>query len=145
MAVLNEDIAVTHPFHSYQFTVSDMAISQNDTALYRVAGSTSVHNDVQGVVMPWGGSIVGVGVTLSANKTAGTLTFYASIGGAVTTFGATVANATSSASAVQKHGITRFAAGAVLGVMYDSDANLLPAASADAAVDLYVVFDKVSA
>lgn len=132
-----ERIAVSHPMMSYQFTVDNFAASQNDTDLVRVTG-------IEGATMPWPGSIVAIGASLSAAKTAGTLTFYASVGGTVTTFGAAVADDAAIAYASQASGKTRFDAGDLVGVMYASSADLSPGGTAEAIVDLYVVFDKVS-
>ena len=143
MSVLLERIAVTHPQIVYPFVIADLAASQDDTALYRVATSGSAKIDAVHVTAPWGGCIVGIAAKLSADKTAGTLTFNASVNGTVTAFGATVADDEQTVYAVTGHGSYRFAAGDTLGVMYDSSAGLLPDGSADAVVDLYVVFDKI--
>lgn len=143
MGIINENIAITHPQDHYTFVEADLAASQDDTALHRVATSAAAKIDAVQAIMPWSGSIVAIAAKLSADKTAGTLTFNPSINGTVTTFGVSVTTDTQQAYAKQAHGRTRFAAGDLLGCMYSSDANLVPDGSADAAVEIYVVFDHV--
>lgn len=140
----HENIAIRHPMQSYPFVIADLAISQNDTPLFRVATSAAAKIDATQVTMPWPGSIVGLGVKLSANMTNPSLAFYASVNGVATALGAVVADETDAATIVKPAGEFRFLAGDELGVVYDTDANFLPAATLDAVVDLYVVFDGVN-
>lgn len=143
MSVMQEDIAVSHPQMSYPFVIADVAASQSDLTLFRVSTSASAKIDAIQAVMPWPGSIVALAVVLSANKTAGTLTFSPSINGAAVSFDVAVANDTAKGYGRAPHGTYRFNAGDLLGAMYSSDANLQPT-TADAVVDVYVVFDRVN-
>jgi hypothetical protein len=144
MALLQERIAVTHPQDHVTFVEADLAVSQDDAALHRVATSITAKIDAVEAVMPWAGSVVGIAYKLAANKTAGALTFNPSINGMAAAFGVVAADDVDHGSAVQAHGRARFKAGDRLGCMYSSDADLLPAASNDVMVDVYVVFDGVT-
>ena len=138
-----ERIAVSHPMQSYSFVIADLAISQTDTPLYRVSTSGQAKIDAVGATMPWGGCIVGIGVNLSAKITNPELVFSPSLNGTAVALVASVADEETFAYAVAPYGDHRFNAGDALGAMYSSDANLLPAGSLDAAVDIYVIFDGV--
>jgi len=144
MGLLQERIAVTHPQDHVTFVEADLAVSQDDTPLHRVATSITAKIDAVEAVMPWAGSVVGIAYKLAADKTDGALEFHPSINGVAAAFGVVAADDVDHGSAVQAHGRTRFNAGDRLGCMYSSDADLLPAASNDVMVDVYVVFDGVT-
>jgi hypothetical protein len=144
MTLLQERIAVTHPQDHFTFVEADLAISQADTPLHRVATSITAKIDAVEAVMPWAGSVVGIAYKLAAAKTDGALAFHPSINGVASPFGVVAADDVDHGSAVQAHGRTRFNKGDSLGCMYSSDANLLPAASNDVMVEVYVVFDGVN-
>jgi hypothetical protein len=144
MGLLQEQIGITHPQDHFTFVEADLAVSQADTPLHRVATSTSAKIDAVEAVMPWAGSVVAIAYQLAAAKTAGALAFHPSIDGVAAAFGVVAADDVDHGSAVQAHGRTRFKTGDALGCTYSSDANLLPAASADVMVEVYVVFDGVN-
>lgn len=138
-----ERIAVSHPMQSYSFVIADLAISQDDTPLFRVSTSAQAEIDAVEATMPWGGCVVGIGVNLSAKITNPELVFSPSLNGTAVALVASVADEETYAYATVPYGEYRFSAGDALGAMYSSDANLLPAATLDAAVDIYVIFDGV--
>jgi hypothetical protein len=144
MSVLQENIAVTHPQDHFTFVEADLAVSQDDAPLHRVATSITAKIDAVEATMPWDGSVVGIAYQLAADKTAGVLEFNPSINGVASTFGVAAGDDADHGSAVQAHGRTRFKKGDALGCTYSSDAALLPAASADVMVEVYVVFDGVN-
>jgi hypothetical protein len=115
-----------------EFGQANVAISQSDVQL--------VGNQTAGYVMPFAGEIVAVTYLLSANKTAGVMTVGPTVGGTeVASLRVTAANAAASGRSVVKRLTATFAAGAEIGVELTTDANFLPAASAELNVVVWVI------
>jgi len=137
---MREKAATEKPLVTFTYYAANLAKSTSNGSLAHSGTSTDA---VNGAVMPWSGSVVGIAVSLNANKTAGTLSFSPTINGVVTTMQASVANSASVARATAPVGRHRFAAGARLGCVYNSNGSMAPDGSLDVAVEVYVQFDGV--
>ena len=141
--MIYEDIGITNPRDRLTFFEADLAVSQTDTPLHRVATSGAAKIDSVEMVAQWDGFIVGLGYVLAANKTAGALEFNPTINGTAVTFGVVAADAAlkgvKTAPANGINGVP-FKKGDLIGCAYTSDANLLPAASVDVAVDMFIEY-----
>lgn len=132
------------------FGLSQVPISQTAVALkMNVNAATSGSMNLTGFPAQFAGSIVGVSVVLTANKTAGVLTVTPTINGtAITTpaplVAVAVANTTLKTVAntdAQQTG-ARFNAGDLLGVKLTSDGSLAPTTN-DCLVFLTVLYENV--
>jgi hypothetical protein len=115
-----------------EFGQANVAISQSDVQL--------VGNQTAGYIMPFAGEIVAVTYLLSANKTAGVMTVGPTVGGTeVASLRVTAANAAASGVLNVKRLTATFAKGAEIGAEITTDANFLPAASAELNVVVWVI------
>ena len=135
-----EQIAARGQIVPFVFVQDALAASQTDVQLniQEVTGGMALA--VEGITMPWAGSVVGISVDLSAAASAGQLTVGATIGGteaAATTQTITTATA---ARAVFQADAVRFVAGDKLGVEITTNAGW-NATTADLAVIVYVLLD----
>lgn len=139
-----EQIAARGQIVPFLFCQDAVAASQTDVQLNIVEVASAAALAVDGITMPWAGSIVGISVDLSAAATAGSLTVGATIGGtekAATTQTITTAAA---ARAVFQQDAVRFNAGDKLGVEITTAAGW-DATTADLAVFVYVLLDCIGA
>lgn len=114
------------------FGQTNVAISQTDVQL--------VAEQSDGIVMPFAGEIVAVTYHLNANKTAGILTVGPTVGGTeVAALTITTANGTAAGRKLVRRRSSTFAAGAVIGAEITTDANFLPAGSAELNVTVWVI------
>lgn len=144
----NTGIAAGFAVKSFAFGQSQAAASQAAVALKRnVNAATSGSLNITGVVMPVAGSIVGVTIVTSANKTAGVCTVAPTINGNALA-AATGLSAVALANAALKAYKTidaqtsgaRFVAGDLIGVKLTTDGSYLPT-TLDIEVIVYVVFE----
>ena len=126
------------------FEQSDVAASQTAVALATsevrdTAASASDQNAAAGYCIPFGYEIVGISVTSSAARTAGTLTVDATIGGTVTGLQAVLnATTTNNAYATAGRGTYAGAAGDKVGVKITTAAGWTPT-TADIVVSVYLI------
>ena len=114
------------------FGQTNVAISQTDVQL--------VAEQADGIVMPFAGEIVAVTYALNANKTAGILTVGPTVAGTeISALTVTAANGTAVGRKVVRRRTAGFAAGAVIGAEITTDANFLPAATAELNVTVWVI------
>lgn len=116
------------------FGLNDVAISQTDVQLPAFTGNAV------GVRMPFAGEIVAVSYTLSANKTAGTLTIGPTVGGTErTALTITAANGVAAGHKLVKRTTATFSAGAEIGAEITTDGSFAPNGSADLSVTVWVI------
>lgn len=144
----NDGIAAAFQEQYYSFGQSQAAASQSAVALKRnVNAATGGSLNITDAVMPHAGSIVGVTIKTSANKTAGVATVAPTINGtalAAATGLSAVALANAAAKAVamidaQTPG-ARFNAGDLVGVKLTTDGSFAPT-TLDVEVIVYVEFE----
>jgi len=144
----NDGMASAFSEEYFSFGQSQAAASQSAVALKRnVNAATSGSLNITGVPMPHAGSIVGVTIATSANKTAGVATVTPTINGtaiAAATGLAAVALANAAAKKVQfidaQVAGARFQQGDLLGVKLTTDGSYLPT-TLDWEVIVYVEFE----
>jgi hypothetical protein len=140
MAKQFEQIAARGQIVPFLFCQDAVAASQTDAQLNIVEVASAAALAVDGITMPWAGSVVGLSVDLSAAATAGQLTVGVTLGGteqAATTQTITTAAA---ARAVFPQTAVKFNAGDKLGVEITTNAGW-DATTADLAVFVYVLLD----
>lgn len=142
--MIAEDIAVLNPQHAFSFVETDLAVSQTNTDIHRVATSAAAKADVLQVRARADGYITGLAVQLAAAKTAGTLTFSVTVNGTEVDLSVTVADDATGGVANVNAGEIHFSAGDLIGVSYTSDGSMLPAGSNDAMADVYLVYERVT-
>lgn len=127
----------TNQLVAYSYGQDAVAASQTDADLYRSMSEAS--QTVKISVAPWAGDVAGIGYTLSAAATAGSLTI------GITKNGTEVAATTQTVATAAK-GYAAFARGAVpvaagdtIGVQITTDGDW-DATTADLVVDAYVLY-----
>lgn len=144
----NDGMASGFSEEYFSFGQSQAAASQSAVALKRnVNAATGGSLNITGVPMPHAGSITGLTIATSANKTAGVATVTPTINGtaiAAATGLAAVALANAAAKAVKfidaQIAGTRFQQGDLLGVKLTTDGSYLPT-TLDWEVIIYVEFE----
>jgi len=139
-----EQIAARGQIVPILFVQDGVAASQTDVQLNIIEVTGGMALAIDGLTMPWAGSVVGISVDLSAAATAGQLTVGVTIGGtekAATTQTITTAQA---ARAVFQQDAVRFVAGDKLGVEITTNAGW-DATTADLAVIVYVLLNCIGA
>lgn len=127
---------------SMPFASSQVAINQSAVALkLNVNTATNGSLNITGIPARFKGSIVGIRIVLTANKTAGTMTFTPTINGTAITTPASlvnvaVANATSKTNTQVDAQQIPFAAGDLIGVKMTTDGSYAPTTN-----DVYVLID----
>lgn len=138
------------PTETLSFAVSQMPISQTDVAMKRnVNAATSGALNITSVVARYNGSIVGIRLNSTANKTAGVMSVTPTINGTKITapaqfVAALWANATLKINLqglAQQPG-ARFNAGDLIGVKYTTDGSFAPTTN-DVEVDIDIVYEGV--
>lgn len=145
-----EPVAAAFQQEHFSFAVSQLAISQNAVALKRnVNAATSGALNITSVVAQFAGSIVGVRLNSTANKTAGAASVTPTINGtAISTPASLVAVAWVNATLkinkqvdAQQVG-ARFNAGDLIGVKITTDGSYAPTTN-DVEVIVDVVYENV--
>jgi len=139
-----EQIAARGQIVPILFVQDGVAASQTDVQLNLIEVTGGMALAIDGLTMPWAGSVVGISVDLSAAATAGQLTVGVTIGGteaAATTQTITTAAA---ARAVFQQDAVRFVAGDKLGAEITTTMAWNGTAS-DLAVVVYVLLDCIGA
>src|SRR5579859_4568520 len=144
MAILTERIAVSYPLQSERFAANQVAANFSNQALTLSAGhnmalTTLVTLGITGVPMPFAGSLVGIGVSLSALGSAGTLTAAASVNGTTGNVHTPLGGSQLTAYQTFEYGTQRFNAGDTLGVKISTSAAW--GGGTDVYVTLYFSFD----
>jgi hypothetical protein len=137
--ILQEDIAILRPLMSERFSRSGVASSLSNVQMNvyetEATGSKLL---IQGIPLPFAGSLVGLSAALSAAATLGTLTLTVTVNGVVTNCQIVITTATSG-YLIQEYGSALFNAGDKLGVQITTNAAW-NATTADLLVEVYVVF-----
>lgn len=137
------------PMDYIDFSAAAVAASQTDQALLVNANdATSGTLNIVGVPALFAGYIVGLSISMTANKTAGTMTFTPTVNTTKITapsglVAVAIANTTkSNAVTAFAYDGTQFAQGALLGVKYTTNGSFAPTTN-DLLVRLYVVYDRL--
>lgn len=142
-------------YHRDKIDFGQAAIAKSQTAValkLNVNEATTGSMNITGVPAQFDGSIVGLTVILSTNKTAGVMTFTPTINGtAITTPAALTAVAMGNAvkqvvanADAQQPG-ARFKQGDLLGIKMTTDGSYAPDGTADGVAWLHVVYEKTGA
>ena len=135
-----EQIAARGQIVPLLFVQDNVAASQTDVQLNIQEVASAAALLIDGLTMPWAGSVVGISVNLSAAATAGQLTAGASIDGTESaTTRQTITTATAARAVFQADAV-RFVAGDKLGVEITTSGTW-DAVTADLAVIVYVLLD----
>lgn len=132
-----EEIYIGHPVVALKFALANFAANQDGTTV-------PADTNADAYALPWGGSIIGLSVSLNAAVSANTITFKPTVGGTEDTDLSVQLDTTNTQrySARCDVGKIPFTANAAIGVVYDSHASFAPT-TADGVVTLFVVFDEV--
>jgi hypothetical protein len=135
-----EQIASRGQIVPFLFCQDAVAANQTDVQLYVVEVASAAALAVDGITMPWAGSIVGISADLSAAATAGQLTVGATINGTESaTTRQTITTATAARAVFQADAV-RFVAGDKIGAEITTNGTW-DGTSADLAVFVYVLLD----
>lgn len=105
------------------FCQDNVAASQSNVQLNVVEVASAATLAVDGITMPWAGTIVGVSYSLSAAATAGTLTIGATVGGTEAADPTLSVTTGTSGSDTAKRGVATFAAGDLIGAEITTDGS----------------------
>jgi hypothetical protein len=137
--ILSEAIAAQYPlmrerFHRQQVAAS---LTNQQLNLLETRATTGTLN-VQGIVMPYDGSVFAIAASFSGNVTAGSFTAVLTVNGTAKASCTVVVTSGSKGYAIFEAGQFTFAAGDVLGVQITTTGAYAPI-TLDVAVDLYTV------
>jgi len=135
-----EQIAARGQIVPLLFVQDNVAASQTDVQLNIQEVASAAALLIDGLSMPWAGSVVGLSVNLSSAASAGQLTVGVTLDGTEQAASTQTITTASAASAVIPQGSIRFVSGAKLGVEITTNAGW-DATSADLAVVVYVLLD----
>ena len=135
-----EGIAARGQILPFVFVQDNVAASQTDVQLYIQEVAAAAALVVDGISMPWSGSVVGISADLSAAATAGSLTVGVTLDGTEDANSTQTITTAAAAYAVIPQGKIQFAAGQKLGVEITSSGTW-NATTADLAVIVYVLLD----
>jgi hypothetical protein len=135
-----EQIAARGQIVPLLFCQDAVAASQTDVQLLLMEVTGGMGLAVDGLSMPWAGSVVGIGINLSAAATAGQLTVGVTLDGTEQAASTQTITTAQAATAVIPQESIRFAAGAKVGVEITTNAGW-DATTADLAVIVYVLLD----
>jgi hypothetical protein len=137
--ILSEAIAAQYPLIRERFERQQVAASLTNSQLNlvetRAASSTL---NVQGIVMPYDGSVFAIAASFSGNVTAGSFTAMLSVNGTAKATCVVVITTGSKGYAIFEAGQFPFSAGDVVGVQITTNGSYAPT-TLDLAVDLYIV------
>ena len=122
------------------FAQDAVAASQTDVQLKILEVDSAAALNIEGISMPWAGSIVGLSANLSAAATAGQLTVGVTLDGTEAAATTQTITTAAEATAVFSQNAVRFAAGAKVGVEITTNAGW-DATTADLAVIVYILLD----
>lgn len=140
MAKQFEQIAARGQIVPFLFTQDGVAASQTDAQLYLIEVQGGMMLQVDGISMPWAGSVVGISVNTSAAATAGQLTVGVTLDGTEQASSTQTLTTATAATAVFPQSSMPFAAGQKLGVEITTS-GAWDGTSADLAVFVYVLLD----
>lgn len=135
-----EQIAARGQIVPFVFVQDALAASQTDVQLNIQEVSGGMALAVQGITMPWAGSVVGISVDTSAAATAGSMTVGVTFGGTEASATTQTITTATAARAVFQADAVRFVAGDKLGVEITTSGTW-DAVTADLAVIVYVLLD----
>lgn len=135
-----EQIASRGQIVPFLFAQDAVAANQTDVQLNILEVASAAALAVDGVAMPFAGSVVGLSVNLSAAATAGSLAVGVTLDGTEQTATTQTLTTAASATAVFSQDAVRFAAGAKVGVEITSSAGW-DGTSSDLAVYVLVLLD----
>jgi len=138
-----EQIAARGQILPLLFVQDAVAASQTDAQLnlMEVTGGSALA--IQGISMPWAGSVVGISVDLSAAATAGQLTVGVTNGGTEAAASTQTLTTQTAKTAVFAQDAIRFVAGDKLGVEITTN-MAWDGVTADLAVVVYVLLDCIN-
>jgi len=139
-----EQIAARGQIVPLLFVQDNVAASQTDVQLNIQEVASAAALLVQGISMPWAGSVVGISVDLSSAATAGQLTVGVTNGGTEATATTQTITTQTAKTAVFPQGSVTFVAGDKLGVEITTNGTW-DATTADLAVVVYVLLDCIGA
>lgn len=139
-----EQIAARGQIVPLLFVQDNVAASQTDVQLNIQEVASAAALLVQGISMPWAGSVVGISVDLSSAATAGQLTVGVTNGGTEAAATTQTITTQTAKTAVFQQGTVTFVAGDKLGVEITTNAGW-DATTADLAVIVYVLLDCIGA
>lgn len=135
-----EQIAARGQILPFLFTQDGVAASQTDAQLYLIEVQGGMMLQVDGISMPWAGSVVGISVNTSAAATAGQLTVGVTLDGTEQASSTQTLTTATAATAVFPQSSMPFAAGQKLGVEITTN-GAWDGTAADLAVFVYVLLD----
>lgn len=139
-----EQIAARGQIVPLLFVQDNVAASQTDVQLNIQEVASAAALLVQGISMPWAGSVVGISVDLSSAATAGQLTVGVTNGGTEAAATTQTITTQTAKTAVFPQGSVTFVAGDKLGVEITTNGTW-DATTADLAVVVYVLLDCIGA
>lgn len=123
-----------------QFMQDNVAASQSNVQLTIAEVASAAGNVIDGYVMPWAGTIVGISAVVSTAATAGTLTVGPTIDGTEAADPTLTFTDQATRSDTAARGTASFAAGAVIGAEITSDGSW-NGTSSDLGVTVWVLVD----
>lgn len=135
-----EQIAARGQIVPFLFTQDGVAASQTDVQLYLIEVQGGMMLQVDGLTLPWAGSVVGLSVNTNSAATAGSLAVGVTLDGTEQTATTQTITTATAASAVFAQTAVPFVAGQKLGVEITTSAAW-DATAADLAVVVYVLMD----
>ena len=139
-----EQIAARGQILDLLFVQDNLAASQTDAALNIQEVAAAAALLIQGLSMPWAGSVVGISVDTSAAATAGSLAVSVTKGGTKQTATTQTLTTETAKTAVFQQGAVPFVAGDKLGVKITTSGTW-DATTADLAVRVFVLMDCIGA
>lgn len=140
MAKQFEQIAARGQIVPFLFAQDAVAANQTDVQLNLIEVASAAALAIDGVSMPWAGSVVGISVNTSAAATAGQLTVGVTLDGTEQASSTQTITTATAATAVFPQSSMPFAAGQKLGVEITTNGTW-DGTSADLAVFVYVLLD----
>ena len=138
-----EQIAARGQILDLLFVQDNLAASQTDAALNIQEVASAAALLIQGLSMPWAGSVVGISVDTSAAATAGSLAVSVTKGGTKQTATTQTLTTETAKTAVFQQGAVPFVAGDKLGVKITTSGTW-DAITADLAVRVFVLMDCIN-
>lgn len=118
----------------------NVAASQSNVQLLIAEVASAAANVIDGYVMPWAGTIVGISAIVSTAASAGTLTIGPTVDGTEASDPTLSVTTAATASDTATRGTAAFAAGAVIGAEITTDGSW-NGTSSDLGVTVWVLVD----
>jgi hypothetical protein len=138
-----EQIAARGQILDLLFVQDNLAASQTDAALNIQEVAAAAALLIQGLSMPWAGSVVGIAIDTSSAATAGSLSVSVTKGGTKQTATTQTLTTEVAKTAVFQQGAVPFVAGDKLGVKITTSGTW-DATTADLAVRVFVLLDCIN-